>query len=198
MINFNQMNDQWPQKGIGKNHDLCKAVSITRKPRILDATAGLGRDTFIFAKMGCEVTLLERHPSLIEWLENALHHLDDQDLGRRMHFHPIDALCFLKDCEYFDVIYLDPMFPGSNRTALAKKNMQLLQSIVGNDDDSDQLLDLAKKRAKNRVVVKRHKLAPYLNKQKPSLSFKGKTTRYDVYLISDDANKPTPESSLEQ
>ena len=182
MIDFNELNQQWPHKGIGKNHDLCKAVGVKTYPKVLDATAGLARDAFILAKLGCEVTMLERHPTIIPFIEQALTVFTDDEVRQRMHFYACDALVFLKDCELFDVVYLDPMFPLDNRTALAKKEMQQLQTIVGHDEDSEQLLDLARKKAKQRVVVKRHKLAPCLANQKPNFSIQGKSTRYDVYL----------------
>lgn len=182
LINFNAMNQAWPQKAIGYNHDLCKAVGIRQGPQILDATAGLGRDAFIFAKLGCDVTLLERHLALANQLMQAWEELEDTPLKQRLHVYHQDALIFLRDSPMFDVIYLDPMFPEDKRTALAKKDMQILQSLVGNDPDSDQLLFLAKAKAHRRVVVKRHKLSPYLAGKTPDLCFKGKTTRYDVYL----------------
>lgn len=176
------MNQAWPQKAIGYHHDLCKAVGIRQQPKILDATAGLGRDAFIFAKLGCNVTLLERHPILATQLMQAWHELEDTALKQRMQVCHQDALRFLDGCGMFDVIYLDPMFPEDKRTALAKKDMQMLQSLVGHDPDSDQLLSLAKAKATRRVVVKRHKLSPYLAGEAPDLCFKGKTTRYDVYF----------------
>lgn len=181
MIDFNAMNRTWPQKAIGYNHDLCKAAGIRQRPQILDATAGLGRDAFIFAKLGCDVSLLERHPLLADQLTRAWENLEDPILKQRLHVYHQDALIFLQDCPMFDVVYLDPMFPENHRTALAKKEMQTLQSIVGYDPDSDQLLALAKTKATRRVVVKRHKRSPFLAGEAPDLSFKGKSTRYDVY-----------------
>ena len=43
---------------------LGRAVGLKadRKPLIWDATGGLGRDAFVLADLGCEVTLCERMP----------------------------------------------------------------------------------------------------------------------------------------
>ncbi len=184
MIDFNHMNHAWPQRRIGKSHDLCRAVGLSkwRNLDILDATAGLARDAFILIKLGAKVTMLERHPTIIEAIQQALDEFNDSTIKARLSFYAQDALLFLQNCKNYDVIYLDPMFPEDNRTALAKKELQLLQDLIGHDDDSDKLLNLAKQKATQRVVVKRHKLNPYLAEETPSFSIRGKTTRYDVYL----------------
>lgn len=59
-----------------------------------------------------------------------------------------------------DVIYLDPMFPGEGRTALPKRELQLLRELTGDDEGGAQLLALARTRARRRVVVKRSLHAP--------------------------------------
>ena len=50
--------------------------------------------------------------------------------------------------------------------------------------ETNGLLDLAIKKATNRVVVKRHKNSIYLEELKPNYSVKGKVVRYDVYNSS--------------
>lgn len=184
-IDFNQMHLDWPQRRIGKNHDLCRAVGLNKFSdlTILDATAGLARDAFIFAKLGALVTMLERHEALISLLQTALDNLHDSALKNRLLFIPGDAIRYLQSCETsYDVIYLDPMFSDIDKRAKVKKNMQLLQALVGENHDADQLLSLALHKAKKRVVVKRHKLSPFLNHQTPHHQIIGKSTRYDVYL----------------
>ena len=39
---------------------------------MLDATAGLGRDAFVLASLGCQVTLIERVPAVAALLENGI------------------------------------------------------------------------------------------------------------------------------
>ena len=86
------MDRAWPRKAIGYHHDLCKAVGIRQRPRILDATAGLGRDAFIFAKLDCDVTLLERHPLLASQLIQAWNEFDNLTLKEHLHIYHQDAL----------------------------------------------------------------------------------------------------------
>ena len=81
-----------------------------------------------------------------------------------------------------DVIYLDPMFPHRKKSALVKKEMLAFQSLIGDDNDSNELLNVCLQTAKKRVVVKRPIKAPYLNDQKPSLSMKMKKHRFDIYI----------------
>jgi 16S rRNA (guanine1516-N2)-methyltransferase len=61
--------------------------------------------------------------------------------------------------------------------------MQILQILIGDDQDADELLETALLCAGNRVVVKRPRLAPALADKAPSHSITGKTSRFDVYLI---------------
>jgi 16S rRNA (guanine1516-N2)-methyltransferase len=184
-IDFNQMDFQWQHRCIGVNHDLAKAIGVKKLdyPHVLDTTAGLARDAFILAKLGCKVTMLERHELLAGQIQIALGQLENIELKNRLHFIAQDSRDFLKNLgEDFDVIYVDPMFPEKNKSALVKKDMQILQQLVGKDEDADELFELALSKATKRVVVKRHRHAPIINNQKPSHSITGKSTRYDVYL----------------
>jgi len=56
----------------GHNELLGRSVGVGKKSPlwVVDATAGLGRDSFVLADLGCEVTLCEREP-VIEFLELA-------------------------------------------------------------------------------------------------------------------------------
>jgi 16S rRNA (guanine1516-N2)-methyltransferase len=95
----------------------------------------------------------------------------------------MDYLANLAEEACPDVVYLDPMFPVSGKSALVKKEMRLFHSLVGLDEDSDALLDLALQRARHRVVVKRPPKAPYLAERKPQLSVAGKAVRFDIYPL---------------
>jgi 16S rRNA (guanine1516-N2)-methyltransferase len=81
-----------------------------------------------------------------------------------------------------DVIYLDPMYPHKEKSALVKKEMRVFQSLVGEDLDADALLAPAIALAKYRVVVKRPSYAPPLANKKPSTSINMKKNRFDVYV----------------
>lgn len=60
--------------------------------------------------------------------------------------------------------------------------MRVLRHVVGKDEDAPQLLEIALKKAKYRVVVKRPRLALKLTDANPTIFYKGKSSRFDVYL----------------
>ncbi|MCT1282181.1 class I SAM-dependent methyltransferase, partial [Pseudomonas aeruginosa] len=79
------------------------------------------------------------------------------------------------------VIYLDPMFPHRDKSALVKKEMRLFRPLVGDDLDAPALLQAALALASHRVVVKRPRKAPIIEGPKPGYSLEGKSSRYDIY-----------------
>jgi len=180
--------------GGGKNQLIAKAVGIKAKvfPSVLDLTAGLGKDAFVFASLGCRVTLLERHPVVFQTLQEgflkALRYAGQEDaellsILHRMTLLNADSRVYLANPANVQhhVLYLDPMFPERKKSAAVKKDMVQLQEMVGTDEDSDELFQQALKADVCRVVVKRPKLAPPLCNSKPSLIFQGQSSRFDVY-----------------
>lgn len=175
-----------------KNELLARAVGIKGNATltVIDGTAGLGRDSFILAHLGCKVLMLERSPIIAALLQDALDRLKQAQAcsdQKPLHLQLLctDASVYLQklaETDYPEVIYLDPMYPERTKTALVKKEMRILRALAGDDDDADQLLILALQKAKKRVVVKRPKTAPFLNQQKPDFSQAGKQHRFDVYL----------------
>jgi 16S rRNA (guanine1516-N2)-methyltransferase len=155
-------------------------------PSVIDATAGLGRDAFVFATLGCRVTLVERSPVACALLEDGLRRaMTDAEvapIAARMTLVCGDAAALLPEMEA-DVVYLDPMYPHRDSSALVKKEMRLFQALLGADLDSDGLLPAALHAARLRVVVKRPDYAEPLAGRKPTLSFPTKNHRFDVYVI---------------
>jgi len=181
------------QFGGGKGQAIAKAVGLhkIKQPRIVDATAGLGREAFVLASLGCEVTLLERspilHALLADGLQRALHceDVDLRNIASRMQLHHADAQVWLHSLSaaaYPDVVYLDPMFPERRKSAQIQKEMRFLHAIVGEDPDANDLLSIARQRCHKRVTVKRPRLAPALADYAPAFVIQGKVVRYDVYL----------------
>jgi 16S rRNA (guanine1516-N2)-methyltransferase len=179
--------------GGGKGQILARAVGIKGpyRPTIIDATAGLGKDAFVLACLGCKITLLERSPIIAALLHNGMQRaLADSEVGdiiqKYMQLQALDAREFLATTitpPHADVIYLDPMFPDRTKSALVKKEMRLFKAIIGDDDDAGELLALALTRANRRVVVKRPRLAPPLQGPAATLSLQGKSIRYDIYIV---------------
>ena len=168
-----------------------RAVGIKRghRPNVVDATAGLGRDAFVLATMGCHVHMIERSDLIAELLDNALQRAaKDEKIGGLIRYQLSltygDSRQALLQVPFEpEVIYLDPMFPHRPKSALVKKDMKILQEIVGQDSDADELLHVARRVATNRVVVKRPSYADFLAKINPQTSIKTKKHRFDIYLI---------------
>jgi len=94
-----------------------------------------------------------------------------------------EFLAKLREADYPDVIYLDPMYPERTKSSLVKKEMRVLRNIAADDPDGPELLKAALGRARNRIVVKRPRLVPPLGNMAPSHQIQGKTSRFDVYMI---------------
>lgn len=175
--------------GGGRGQSIAKAVGLKqgRCPEVLDVTAGLGGDAFVLASLGCQVQMLERQPIVAELLEDGLYRGQQDphtcEIANRMKLYKGGGLDFLSGLsKQYDVVYLDPMFPHSGKSAQVKKEMQLFRDLVGKDEDADLLLEPALEKAVYRVVVKRPRLAPYLNDVKPTYELAGKANRFDIYV----------------
>ena len=177
--------------GGGRGEAVAKAVGIKGDylPSVIDATAGLGRDAFVLASVGCKVQLIERNPVVAALLEDGLKRAyQDPEIGEfmqsRMVLLPFNTITEYAESglEAVDVVYFDPMFPHKQKSALVKKEMRVFQNLVGADLDSDDFFPAAKQVARKRVVVKRPDYAPFIADQKPDFSQTTKNHRFDVYL----------------
>lgn len=177
------------QFGGGRGEAIAKAVGVKGDylPTVVDATAGLGRDAFVLAAVGCHVTMFERHPVVAALLDDGLQRAyQDPNIGSwlQQHLHLIYHSSITGLDSYPDkpdVVYLDPMFPHRQKSALVKKEMRIFQQLVGSDSDADSLLAPARRLAKKRVVVKRPDTAPFLANEKPTAKIKTKNHRFDIY-----------------
>lgn len=175
--------------GGGKGQMIAKAVGVQSgvKPSVLDATAGLGKDAFVLASLGCELTLIERQPIIATLLEDGLARamldVEVATIAQRMQLLKGNAIDLIKTWQDAppQVIYVDPMFPHRDKSALVKKEMRLFRSLVGDDMDASELLTEALSLASHRVVVKRPRKAPIIEGATPSFSLEGKSSRYDIY-----------------
>lgn len=175
--------------GGGSGQMIAKAVGVQPgvRPRVLDATAGLGRDAFVLASLGCPMTLIERQPLIAALLEDGLARArQDREVGpiaAQMRLLTGNAIELMGawEGEPPQVIYLDPMFPHRDKSALVKKEMRLFRPLVGDDMDAPALLAAALALASHRVVVKRPRKAPIIDGPKPGYALDGKSSRYDIY-----------------
>lgn len=172
------------------NQGLFKACKPVAGLEIVDATAGFGKDSALLAYAGAKVVMLERNPVVAALLADGLERLnkisfDDDEykfnsLGSLQLRH-VDAKDYLLTINSApDLIYIDPMHPVRKKSALVKREMQVLQKLFGSDLDAEALISSAIAVAKFKVVVKwPQTLRPLVT---PSYSINGKTVRFDVYL----------------
>lgn len=175
--------------GGGRGEAVAKAVGIKGDylPDVVDATAGLGRDAFVLASVGCRVRMLERHPVVAALLDDGLQRgYQDAEIGswlqerlQLIHASSLAELAHLTPRP--DVVYLDPMYPHKQKSALVKKEMRVFQSLVGPDNDADGLLEPARSLARKRVVVKRPDYAPPLADIATQNAVVTKGHRFDIY-----------------
>ncbi len=144
---------------------------------VLDAFAGFGLDGLSLAHLGCQVTAVEREPSIWLLLRQFI-----QDLGL-----PVTPLCadvrsILQDAKrQWDVIYLDPMFAPRTKRALPNLGLQHLQYVSGDlDVDVEACLRDSMQAARGRVVLKRRRKDKILGA--PTYQLKGQAVRFDIYV----------------
>ena len=177
--------------GGGRGQHLPKAVGLKggQSPIIIDATAGLGRDAFLLASLGSQVTLIERSDIIHELLAagmEAAHQAGGQhkEIIERMtliHGNSIELLPRM----HADVVLVDPMHPRRKKSALVKAEMRAIRDIVGFDEDQLLLIETALAIAAKRVVLKwPARAAPLAGLRPASYQITGKSIRYDVFMTN--------------
>ncbi|MBV1906091.1 MAG: class I SAM-dependent methyltransferase [Pseudomonadales bacterium] len=183
----------------GNKLHLARSLGIDKHPKlnILDAMAGFGMDAMVMLGMGARVQMLERSPVMFVLLCDALDRLGICE--SEFSIQCTDAIEQLKllsgenseiaekahSVKRYDVIYLDPMFPGRNKKALPNRRAQLLARLLPFAENNQSELSLAnviamaRRFAVKRVVLKRRRTDPEV--LKPDWKVVGRTIRYDVY-----------------
>ncbi len=183
--------------GGGRGQLIAKAVGLKKglMPSVVDVTAGLGRDAFLLASLGCQVVMVERSPVvaalLHDGMRRALGDADARVIVKQISLVIADSrewLGALDEAHSPEVIYIDPMHPPRLKSAQVKKEMRLFQTLLGGDLDAPALLDRALQVAKKRVVVKQPRYTPPLEGTAPSLTMAGRSTRFDIYLCEGSQN----------
>lgn len=158
---------------------------------ILDLTAGLAMDSVFLAQVGCQVTSLERHPMLFLLLKAAQKKAlgeDPNGVWQKLNFICTESSEYLKNNIHLEtapeVIYYDPMYPSTTKTALPGKEMQIFRRLLGENEADLEVLELAIMKTAKLVVVKRPIKALPLHTNSnisPTRSYLGKLVRFDVY-----------------
>lgn len=166
---------------------LAKAVKTDQENlKAIDATAGMGEDSLLLAACGYQVTLYEQNPVIAILLKDALRRAKKntvlKDIVSSMQLVEGDSIEHLnKRLDPVDVIYLDPMFPGRQKSGLINKKLQLIQKLEPPCSKETALFDAAMAAQPSKIIVKRPLKSPYLDERVPSYSLKGKAIRYDCY-----------------
>ena len=210
-VDFVEMLPRVRQDRLGREL-LVRAARVkgVEHPVALDATAGLGEDSFLLAAAGFEVELYERDVTMTALLRDGLERAAaDSELASivcRMHLHEGDSIAALErlssevepraadadspvqDAEVIparpDVVYLDPMFPARSKSAAVKKKAQLMQKLERpcTDEEACALVRAALAARPRKVVVKRPLKGAYLAGIKPAYSVEGRAVRFDVLV----------------
>jgi 16S rRNA (guanine1516-N2)-methyltransferase len=189
--------------GSGRRSLLGRAIGIKgQAPRVVDATAGLGRDSMVLALLRCEVTAIERNGVVFALLEDGLQRATSDgvlsEAAGRIHLVQADGVEYLGQLdEAPEVVYLDPMFPPRKKSALPGRELQALTRVVGHGRvrEAEALLAAALASGARRVVVKRGDDGAVLatpDGEGSDVQFTGRTMRFDVYLRSsrEDGREP--------
>tara|TARA_B110000090_G_C13339389_1_gene430498 strand:+ start:517 stop:1119 length:603 start_codon:yes stop_codon:yes gene_type:complete len=176
--------------GGGRGQALAKAMGLRsgKTPSIIDATAGLGRDSFLLASLGAQVTLIERseqmHFLLVQGMKLARQEGGDfAEIMDRMTLLNGDAKDLLPELSA-EAILIDPMHPPRTKSALVKRELRQVREVVGTDEDAADLVSVALQHARHRVVLKwPAKAAPIEGIKACSHQILGKSTRYDVFML---------------
>lgn len=181
----NQVERQMIIRAIGKKGGVL--------PSVLDATAGLGKDAFLLASAGYEITMLEQNAVVHALLRDGMSRArvsEDENIRcaiEAMKLLNTSLADFASTRPKFEVVYLDPMFPTRRKSARVKKEMFFLQkyfATIENENDNAKMMVDAFAIATRRVVVKRPLRAPNIDYRNPTFRLTGRSSRFDVYAIS--------------
>ena len=164
-------------------------VKGVENPVAIDATAGLGEDSFLLAAAGFTVHLYERNPVIAALLQDAINRAMEtpgiEQIAHRMHVVETDSVKALPHLQTApDIVLLDPMFPEKHKSSQAKKKLQLLQRLEAPCADETALLDAALSAHPRKIVIKRPIKGPFLAGRKPDYSLTGKAIRYDCFSLA--------------
>lgn len=154
---------------------------------VLDATAGLGEDSFLLAAAGFRVTLYEKNPVIFQLLTDAMARAGNiaelaPIVARMQAIHQDSVTAMQTLPESPDVILLDPMFPKRQKNALVKKKLQMIQKLEMPCTEEGTLLWAAVSLNPKKLVIKRPPKGPFLADIQPDYSLQGKAVRFDCFV----------------
>ncbi len=167
-------------------HEMLSHIARTKKenPTAIDATAGMGTDSIIFAACGYDVTMFEQNPVIAALLKDAMQrarkHPELSEIVSRMTLIEGDSIELMPKIPFSpDIIYLDPMFPERRKSGLINKKLQLIQKLEHPCYEGEALLNAAISLNPEKIIIKRPLKGENLAGKTPSYTIKGKAIRYD-------------------
>lgn len=178
------------RKHFGGSQELAKAIGLKNGTKeVLDLTMGWGRESFLLASWGLQVRAFEKDLKVFLLVLDAWErwkktiNISSDKYRLDLIYGPFQEHIFKKEAIY-DCIYFDPMFPPRDKKAKVKKEMQILQLLLGKDSETSfsesdlvQLLSLNFKRLVIKRPINAPPLAPGVNKE-----IKAKGIRFDLYF----------------
>lgn len=170
---------------------IVKASGIKKQakenPIAVDATAGLGEDSFLLAAAGFKVFMFEKNQLIAELLSDALKRgREDAAISKiieRMHLIKEDSVSGMGNLSFVpDVVLLDPMFPKRTKSGQVKKKLQMIQGLEIPCEDEGALLKAAVNTGADRIIIKRPAKGAFLAGVKPDFSVSGNTIRFDCII----------------
>lgn len=163
----------------------CRIRNHEGSIRVVDATAGLGEDSVLLAAAGFDVRMIEYNSVICELLKDSMKRASVSMSGiiSRMSLSEGDSIELLPTyTDRADVVYLDPMFPERNKSALIKKKFQLLHNLESPCASEHDLLEAALAVRPKKIVIKRPLKGAYLDGRRPDYSYTGKAIRFDCVI----------------
>ncbi len=168
-----------------------KRQDFGKEALALDATAGLGEDSFLLAAAGFRVHLYEYNPLIAALLRDGLARGKEEpkiaEIVGRMELTEGDSIKAMQDMAEKeirpDLILLDPMFPKRATSGISKKKLQLFKQLEKPCDAEKEMLEAAFALHPYKIIVKRPIKGPYLGERKPGYSIEGKVIRYDCLVL---------------
>lgn len=149
----------------GETETLLEATKITPGDTVLDCTLGLGADALVMQFAGAHVTGLEANAAIAFVVREGMRHYDYSETPllacmRDIKVVASEALAYLRmqPDNFFDVVYLDPMF---DEVIAEATNFSALRQAGDHVALTQEWVDEAKRVARKRVVLKAHFRSPY-------------------------------------
>lgn len=170
----------------GRRGLLPRALGFRKPPwRVLDLTAGLGRDAATCAGLGMEVLAYERQPLLAALLAEAAER-DAPQLRGALRIRAGSA--GPAEWSSVDAVLYDPMYPTAAHGAAPSLELQRLRELVGEDADVAATFAALRAQPPARLAVKRPPRGARVELAPPDVAFDGGRVRWAVYLRPPEAH----------